>query len=92
MGLAILTMGLTQGTAPQAAALLAAYSLGLGVPFLVTGYALEAATKAIRRLNRHAHAVEMTSGALMVAMGLMVAFNVMTWIAAYAARMGFTGV
>jgi cytochrome c-type biogenesis protein len=89
---AILTLGLTQGTAPQAAILLAAYSLGLGVPFLVTGYALEAATRAIRRLNRHAHAVELTSGALMVAMGLMVAFNVMTWIAAYASRLGFTGV
>jgi cytochrome c-type biogenesis protein len=89
---AILTMGLTQETAPQAALLLAAYSLGLGVPFLVAGYALDAATRVIRKLNRHAHTVELTSGALMVAMGFMVAFNVMTWIAAYASRLGFTGV
>jgi cytochrome c-type biogenesis protein len=89
---AILTMGLAQGTAPQAAILLAAYSLGLGVPFLLAGYALEGATKVIRRLNRHAQAVEITSGALMVVMGFMVAFNVMTWIAAYASRLGFTGV
>jgi len=88
----ILSLGLQQGTVLPATLLLTAYSLGLGVPFVVAGYALEAAAKAIRRLNRHAHAVELTSGALMVAMGLMVAFNVMTWIAAYASRLGYTGV
>jgi cytochrome c-type biogenesis protein len=89
---AILTLGLGQGTVPQAVILLTAYSLGLGVPFLIAGYALEGATRAIRRLNRHAHAVELTSGALMVAMGFVVMFNVMTWIAAFASRLGYTGV
>jgi cytochrome c-type biogenesis protein len=89
---AILGLGLQQGTAGQGALLLTAYSLGLGVPFLVAGYALEWATRAVRRLNRHAHAVELASGALMVAMGFLVMFNVMTWIAAYASRLGFTGV
>ena len=88
----ILTLGLARGTASQAALLLAAYSLGLGVPFLVAGYALERATRLIRRLNRHAHAVELASGGLMVAMGFMVALNVMTWVAAFASRLGFTGV
>ena len=88
----ILSLGLQQGTVPQATALLTAYSLGLGVPFLVTGYALEAATRIIRRLNRRAHMVEVVSGGLMVAMGLMVAFNVMTWIAAFASRMGYVGI
>jgi cytochrome c-type biogenesis protein len=89
---AILTLGLTQATVPQATLLLAAYSLGLGVPFLVTGYALEGATYAIRRLNRHARAVEIAGGALLVAMGLVVAFNGMAWIASYAYRLGYTGV
>ncbi|HEX2036741.1 MAG TPA: cytochrome c biogenesis protein CcdA [Chloroflexota bacterium] len=88
----ILGLGLQQGTVVQGALLLTAYSLGLGVPFLVAGYALEGATRVIRRLNRHAHAVELTSGVLMVAMGFVVMFNVMTWVASYAARLGFTGV
>jgi cytochrome c-type biogenesis protein len=89
---AILSLGLQQGTVVQGALLLTAYSLGLGVPFLVAGYALEWASRAIRRLNRHAHAVEVASGGLMVAMGFLVMFNVMTWIAAYASRLGFTGI
>lgn len=89
---AILGLGLAQGTVVQGTLLLTAYSLGLGVPFLVTGYALEWATLAVRRLNRHAHAVELTSGGLMVAMGFLVMFNVMTWIASYASRLGFTGI
>jgi cytochrome c-type biogenesis protein len=88
----ILVYAGTQGTVAQGALLLTAYSLGLGVPFLVAGYALEAATRAIRRLNRHAHAVELTSGGLMVAMGFVVMFNVMTWLAAYLSQMGITGV
>jgi cytochrome c-type biogenesis protein len=88
----ILVYAGTQGTVVQGALLLTAYSLGLGVPFLIAGYALEAATRAIRRLNRHAHSVELVSGTMMVAMGLVVMFNVMTWIAAYASRLGYTGI
>jgi cytochrome c-type biogenesis protein len=89
---AILVFAGTQGTVGQGALLLTAYSLGLGVPFLITGYALESSTRVIRRINRHAHSVELASGGLMVAMGFVVMFNVMTWIAAWASRMGFTGI
>jgi cytochrome c-type biogenesis protein len=88
----ILGLGLQQGTAFQGALLLTAYSLGLGVPFLVAGYALQSASRAIRRLNRHTHAVEMVSGGLMVTMGVLIMFNVLTWVAAYATQLGFTGV
>ena len=89
---AILVYAGMDGTVAQGALLLAAYSLGLGVPFLLTGLALERATRIIRRLNRHAHAVELTSGGLMVAMGLLVMFNVMTWIAAWATSLGYVGI
>jgi cytochrome c-type biogenesis protein len=89
---AILVYAGMDGTVAQGALLLAAYSLGLGVPFLLTGFALERATRIIRRLNRHAHAVELVSGALMIAMGLLVMFNVMTWIAAWATSLGYVGV
>lgn len=89
---AILTLGLTQATVPQAALLLAAFSLGLGLPFLVTGYALDGVSRALRRLNRHGRSVEIASGVLMAAMGVVVAVDGMTWLAAYALRMGYTGI
>jgi cytochrome c-type biogenesis protein len=88
----ILVLAGMQGTVLTGALLLVAYSLGLGVPFLVAGYALEWATRTIRRLNRHAHAVELISGGLMVTMGFLVMFNVMTWIAAWATSLGYVGV
>jgi cytochrome c-type biogenesis protein len=49
-------------TAPQGAALLAVYSFGLGIPFLITGAAFSSATRGLRRLNRHAHIVSIISG------------------------------
>src|SRR5688500_4777314 len=83
----ILVVAAMQGT--TGALLLAVYSLGLGVPFLVAGYALESATKVIRRLNRHAHSVELIGGGSMVLMGLLVMFNITTLIAAWASSIGF---
>jgi cytochrome c-type biogenesis protein len=49
-------------TASQGAALLAVYSLGLGIPFLITGAAFSRATRFLRRLNRHANIVSIISG------------------------------
>lgn len=49
-------------TVQQGAVLLAIYSLGLGIPFLVTGAAFSRAGKALRRLNRHANIVSIVSG------------------------------
>ena len=49
-------------TAGQGAGLLAIYSLGLGIPFLITGAAFSNATRFLRRLNRHANIVSLVSG------------------------------
>lgn len=49
-------------TAGQGAALLAVYSLGLGIPFLITGAAFSNVTRFLRRLNRHANIVSIISG------------------------------
>ena len=40
-------------TVAQGALLLAIYSLGLGIPFLITGAAFAATTNFLRKLNRH---------------------------------------
>lgn len=53
-------------TALQGAVLLAVYSLGLGIPFLITGAAFGSATKFLRRLNRHMGIVSMISGFFLI--------------------------
>ena len=58
----ILFLANDSATALQGAILLAVYSLGLGIPFLITGAAFSTATKGLRRLNRHAHIVSIISG------------------------------
>jgi cytochrome c-type biogenesis protein len=85
----ILLLAAQQGTVSQGALLLTAYSLGLGVPFLVAGYALESSTRLIQKLNRHVHTVELISGSLMILMGILVVFNFLSIIASWATNMGF---
>ena len=58
----ILFLANDSATALQGAILLAIYSLGLGIPFLITGAAFSTATKTLRKLNRHANIVSMVSG------------------------------
>ena len=58
----ILFLASDSATAIQGALLLAIFSLGLGLPFLVTGAAFSRATLILRRLNRHANIVSLVSG------------------------------
>lgn len=58
----ILWLASDGATAAQGALLLAFYSLGLGIPFIITGLAFSSATKLLRRLNRHANIVSIISG------------------------------
>lgn len=58
----ILFLASDSATVSQGAALLAIYSLGLGIPFLITGAAFSQATAFLRRLNRHANIVSLISG------------------------------
>ncbi len=68
---AVLTSGITTGTTGAGLVLLAAYCLGLGVPFLVMGLGLEHAVAATRALRRHQATINLASGAILVAMGAL---------------------
>lgn len=61
---------LTPGTG---VGLLAAYALGLGVPFLLAAFYLPAVMARARRLGRLGRALQLSSGAVMVAFGLAIA-------------------
>ena len=62
----ILFLASDSATVAQGALLLVIYSLGLGLPFLVTGAAFSKATAVLRRLNRHANIVSLVSGVFLL--------------------------
>lgn len=70
---AVLTMAMNTGDVTRAAPLLTIYSLGLGVPFVLTALLLDSAQGLLRKLNRHMHKIELVSGAFLVLIGILVA-------------------
>lgn len=69
----ILTMSATGSDMGQAGVLLVAYSLGLGIPFLLCALLLDSAQVILRKLQRHLHKIELATGALLVLIGIFVA-------------------
>ncbi len=61
-------------TVGQGAALLLFYSLGLGIPFLITGAAMSRVAPALRRMNRHLGLVSKITGLFLVVVGVLL-FN-----------------
>jgi cytochrome c-type biogenesis protein len=62
------------------------YAAGLAVPFLLTGLVLNQFLGFYGWFRRHLHKVEVVSGVLLIAIGLMVASNSLTWVASVASR------
>ena len=63
--------------------LLTVYSLGLAVPFLLTSLGLERFLKFYSRFRSHMHAVEVASGALLIALGVLLVIGRFTIISNY---------
>ena len=68
----ILTLAADSKTVSQGILLLSAYSMGLGIPFLLTGFATGAMLRAISILKRHVRKVEIVSGVLMILVGVLI--------------------
>ncbi|MBA2644109.1 MAG: cytochrome c biogenesis protein CcdA, partial [Solirubrobacterales bacterium] len=69
---AILGLAATQQGTGEGAALLAVYSAGLGIPFLLSAVGFSAATRSFRFLMRHWGAVQAGSGVVLITMGVLV--------------------
>jgi cytochrome c-type biogenesis protein len=82
----ILALAGSTSTVLQGSVLLLAYSAGLAVPFLVTGVAFARAMKAFRWLRDRYRAIQFASGALLVAMGLLLFFDRFWWLRVAASR------
>ena len=74
----ILTMAATTGTLVQGTVLLVAFSLGLGVPFVVMALIYDRAPALLRPLVRHGRAVSLAGGLLVALIGLAMIFD---WLA-----------
>ncbi|HEX2623005.1 MAG TPA: cytochrome c biogenesis protein CcdA [Phototrophicaceae bacterium] len=69
----ILTVAAQTGDAGYALPLLTAYSLGLGLPFLLSALLLDGAQSVLRRLQRHMRTIKLVTGALLVFIGTSIA-------------------
>jgi cytochrome c-type biogenesis protein len=76
----ILAIAASQGRAWSGGTLLAAYSLGLGLPFLVTGIAINRLTNAFRWIREHLRTISVASGVTLVALGALLVFNRLIWV------------
>ena len=78
----ILTMAFDSGSAARAAVLGVAYSLGLGIPFLLLTLGFGWATRSISFVRRHIRVVNLMGGALLIVLGLLMVTGVWTAIMA----------
>ena len=71
----ILTFAGTLDNVNQGVFLLSMYSLGLGVPFLLTAIGINQFWRFFNRIKKYIRLLEVTSGAIMVILGLMIFTN-----------------
>jgi len=75
----ILTLAWGSETAWHGAYLMATYSLGLGVPFLIIGAAFDSISPLAKRINRYSTPIYMVSGLLLIAVGVLILTNNLIW-------------
>ena len=80
----ILTAASTSSSVYDGGVLLGFYSLGLAVPFLLTAVAFTRATTAFRWLRDHYTIITAISGAILIAVGILIFTNQLTVLNAHA--------
>jgi cytochrome c-type biogenesis protein len=80
----ILTVAASSGQALQGGALLLAYSLGLGMPFIALAVIYDQAPALIRPLVRHGRAVSLVGGMVIVVLGIAIQLDWLSFLARFA--------
>jgi cytochrome c-type biogenesis protein len=76
----ILAIAGSKNSVAEGVTLLAVYSLGLGIPFLITSLAINQFFGAAKRIRKYYHAIELASGALLVVIGVLIISGELTII------------
>ena len=76
---AVLTLAGSRETVFEGMGLLAVYSAGLGVPFLLAGWSIDYFFRAFARIKRHFRKLEIGSGLILTAVGVLLVTNQLAW-------------
>jgi len=79
----VLGFAAAQDTVWKGIFLLAIYSAGLAVPFLITSFGIERFLKFYNRFKFHMHAVEVASGGLLIVLGVLLVMGRFALISGY---------
>jgi len=79
----ILTLAGDSGGAVRGTYLLAAYSLGLSVPFLIAGLAISDVNRFMRKIQPYTPVIEVVSGILLIAVGVLLISGRLTGLNEY---------
>lgn len=71
----ILTYAAIQKTLSQGILLLSIYSIGLGIPFLLTALAVNTSITFLRKIKKYFKAISVVSGLLLITVGLFIIFQ-----------------
>jgi cytochrome c-type biogenesis protein len=80
---AILYLAATEGSVSKGIFLLTIYSLGLAVPFLLTSLLINGFLRFYGKFRRHMHALEVASGGLLIALGVLLIVGRFTLLSHY---------
>jgi cytochrome c-type biogenesis protein len=75
----ILSLAGSSGTVARGTYLLAIYSLGLGLPFLVLGAAFDFINPLLRKINRYSRWIYVVAGLLLITAGILILADKMNW-------------
>jgi cytochrome c-type biogenesis protein len=78
----VLTLASHEGTLTGGIGLLIAYSLGLGVPFLLSGLAFGRLTDVVARVRGRLRYIDLVGGVILVVFGLLLVTGNLGWVSA----------
>ena len=76
----VLALAIEANTLGKGVALLSFYSLGLGVPFILSAIAISAFLTSFSKLRKHFKAIKIVSGIILIIMGLLLISDKMTML------------
>jgi cytochrome c-type biogenesis protein len=85
---AILTLSLSGGSVFTGGALLAAYSAGLSIPFLIAALGVGWVITALKKYGKALHYLEIAMGAVLIIIGAMLFFGIFERITIFLTRYG----
>jgi cytochrome c-type biogenesis protein len=83
----VLAIAALRDKVTEGVALLAIYSAGLAIPFLLTAVLIGRFLKFYQNFRKHLHTVEVLSGVLLLAIGGLIFVNGLTWLSSKMSRL-----